>query len=138
MKKSFPCALFALALGTVAVAQEAPLQIQEFRGVAFVAGGVGGEENAFLDRIARDFTLEVVFALSTGEYLSDAKLRIRDAQGRTVLETVVDGPRLLVRLEPGSYGVWAEAHGQPQQKAVTIAEGGHARLDFLWQTAPGS
>lgn len=125
-----------LLLATTTLQAQTPaLEIQEFRGVRFVAGGVGDEEREYLESLAGEFRLRITFALAQGGFISDARVRVRDAAGLTVLETVVDGPILLLNPPSGAYTVWAEAYGQAQEQGVTAPESGQAKLNFLWRVA---
>ena len=49
------------------------------------------------------FNLKLVFATQGGSYLADVNVRIDDTRGNKLLDTVSDGPWLLVRMAPGRY-----------------------------------
>ena len=108
MNKATLASFLVLAIGfcgsfLAANAQE----IRKDQGAPFVTGGIGIGERDRLEAIANDFSLKARFAMQAGNYLADVKVTIEDAQGNKVIETMADGPWLLVDLDPGSYKVIA-------------------------------
>jgi hypothetical protein len=134
-----PClALFlsTLLLGLPAAA-EPVLQPQTQGEVRFVTGGVGAEENEALKAVSADYNLHLQFsAKDSGEFLSDVELRITDANGRVVLQTVSDGPKLFAKLQPGRYTIEAVYGGKTLRNAVTIAGQRGASLSLVWPESP--
>jgi predicted TIM-barrel fold metal-dependent hydrolase len=89
--------------------------------ITFVSGGIGMDERQALDDVARDYNLKLVFAeKGSGAYMADVKLAIVNAKGRTILESVSDGPWFLVKLMPGRYKITAEAMGQSLTRHVRV------------------
>jgi hypothetical protein len=129
-RPAFLTATIALVLalggpsGALAITQGTTAQ-----GASFVSGGVGvGERNA-LERRKHDFNLRVVTAAKgSGAFLAGATVKITDRSGRTVLESTLDGPWLLVGLEPGEYTVVASHAGQRAQGSTTIRPGDHHEM----------
>jgi hypothetical protein len=106
---------------------------QSAAGVTYMSGGVGEESMERLKSLAGDFNLKLVFALKSGDYLSDVRVAIQDAGGRTILDTTAKGPWLLARLPPGSYRIVATlATGKPQAQQIVIGAERLATLDFRW------
>jgi hypothetical protein len=100
-------------------------------GVMYVTGGAGSEAVDLLKSMERDFNLKLVFADTSGEYLSDVKVTIVDASGHVVLDATSEGPLLMAKLPAGSYRVDATFGGHPESRNVTVA----AKLvtvDFRW------
>lgn len=96
--------------------------------VPFTSGGVGETERAELDDMSQAYNLRVVTARPTGEYLSAVNVDIRNGQGASVLNTVTEGPWLLVRLPPGTYTVQATAGNQTRQTAIRVDRDHQARV----------
>ncbi len=89
--------------------------------ITFVSGGIGMDERQALDGVARDYNLKLVFAeKGSGAYMADVKLAIANAKGRTILESVSNGPWFLVKLMPGRYKITAEAMGQSLAQHVRV------------------
>jgi hypothetical protein len=103
-------------------------------GVSYVSGGVGTDSIDRLNSLARDFNLKLVFALTSGSYVSDVKVAIADAKGRTILDTTSDGPWLLTRLPAGNYQVVATLSGNTVKRQVAVGAGKLRTVDFRWVT----
>jgi hypothetical protein len=101
-------------------------------GIEYVTGGAGTEAVDRLKSMERDFTLKLVFANTTGEYLSDVRVTIADASGHVMLATTSQGPLLMAKLAPGSYRVDATFNGRPESRNVTVAGSKLMTLDFRW------
>ena len=83
-----------------------------------------------------DFSLWIATAVKkAGSYLSDVRIKISDAAGKSVLDTRLDGPWLLVDLKPGSYTVEASFRKQTQRKTTNISKGGHREMLFYFDLA---
>jgi len=100
-------------------------QVREsFASVTVVHGGIGIEAREAMQRIQDEYNLRLQFALKgSGEYVSEVKLKISDAKGQSVLETVASGPWLYAKLPNGEYTVTASSGGTTltQRLAVTSA-----------------
>jgi hypothetical protein len=101
--------------------------------IAYVTGGVGKDEQELADTLKRDgYNMHLVFAeQQTGAYLSDVRVRISDAKGSVVLDTVTDGPMFVAKLPPGRYQVAAEVRGQTKTALIDTAAGGR-KVTLLW------
>ena len=129
-------ALFAAA----AIAAAGPVFALEVRGgddARWVSGGIGEGERVDMLMLLPDYNLRVLtVAEKSGAYLAGAEVVVRDATGRVVLETALDGPLLLARLAPGRYEVQATYGGKAQTRALTIPASGRREL-FLYWSVPG-
>jgi hypothetical protein len=74
------------------------IQEQSQGDVRFMSGGVGVEEREFMDSKARDYNVKLVFALASREYLSDVRVTILDAGGKSYLAATANGPWMLAKL----------------------------------------
>jgi len=134
--------MFAALSTPVAQAQALP-QARSQGSIEYVTGGVGKEEADALKQAAGDYPLMLELASSgptpqgrtTGAYIADAVVVIRDAQGREVLNMRTDGPLLLARLPPGKYTISADWNGVHKQ---TVADLGAARRHIVFDFARGA
>jgi hypothetical protein len=137
-------ALLMLAALSAPVAQAQTLPQARSQGsIEYVTGGVGKEEADALKQAAGDYSLTLELASSgptpegrtTGAYVADALVVIRDAQGREILNTRTDGPLLLARLPAGRYTISADWNGVHKQTAIDL---GGARRHIVFDFARGA
>jgi hypothetical protein len=87
----------------------------------FITGGVSEEEREAILHDAASYNLWLVLAeQGTGYYLADVRVTVSDAGGRTVVDTLTDGPWLFAQLPPGHYTVRL---GNGDVRHVTIGAG---------------
>jgi hypothetical protein len=135
---AFIVSMFAFPGAGVATAET---EAKTAQGEGYISGGVALDERDALGKRRSDFSLWVATAAKkTGSYLSDVQIKISDAAGKTVLDTRLDGPWLLVDLKPGRYTVEAGFGKQTQRKSTNIGKGGHREMLFYFdlevQTLP--
>ncbi|MCK9635383.1 MAG: carboxypeptidase regulatory-like domain-containing protein [Methylobacter tundripaludum] len=124
-----PCFLFSL----YAFADEYPLNPQTQGDVTFVSGGIGEDERNAMKTIKGDYNLNLLFAAKgSGEFAADLNVRIADAKGNVLVETVTDGPYLFARLKPGNYIVTAEKDGKVMRQKARIGNNRATSLSFYW------
>jgi len=124
-------AVTAMSASTTALPPE---QVQG--SVSYLSGGIGLDESNAIKQAASQYPLELEFvrkATPKAEYLSDIKVTIKDHAGKTVLETMSNGPFLLAKLPAGQFTVTAEQGGEAKKRVVHIKAQGHERLMFVWQ-----
>lgn len=109
------------------------MKVQQQGEVRYVSGGVGTDQVEALKAAAKTYNLRMMFSLASGEYLSDVKVNVRDAKGKTVLETVSAGPYLYVAIPTGTYKVTAEALGAAVTKTANVSGSRGASLHFAWK-----
>ncbi len=110
-------------------------------GVTYMCGGVGEDESRYMKQTAAgDYDLMMTFAERNGNYVADVAVSIKDARGKTVLDTTCDGPILLVDLPSGGYRIHAEADGRALDRTALVKAGkGPARqVTFAWPNSTGS
>ena len=100
--------------------------------VQYISGGAGVDERQTLLAAEKDYSLKIVVAEASGDYLADVQVVIESAKKQRVLETTMDGPILLVKLTPGTYSIRATSDEKTLTKTVTIAAQGLRRVDFRW------
>ena len=124
-----------LGLVSARAADEALPPEQAQGEIRYRSGGIGADESAAMKAARADYALSLLFA-STEEghaaYASDVHVSILAADGSELLETVAEGPYLLVELPPGRYHVVATARGEVRKREVRIVAGKHQQLGFQW------
>lgn len=133
--KTYPGILAACCLGFSALgslpAHSAPVGERQGE-VRILHGGVAAEERAAMQAQATDYNLHLTFAAKgSGAYLSDVKVVIRDARGKTLLDTVASGPWLFAQLPPGQVTVAATNMGQTLTQTLSIPASG--RRDWVFR-----
>lgn len=108
-------------------------EAQTQNGITYLSGGIGLNESEAMKAAAKDYTLMITCSVQpTGEYLADVKVNITDKSGSPVLETVIDGPMLLVQLAPGQYRISAESDGVTMNRTVDIGSEHPTRVNLSW------
>ena len=122
-----------LALALSAALAQAQTPVPSYR-----CGGIGSDESAAMKAEAASHDIMLTFAVSTGAYLSDVMVDIRNAGGQTVVSTKCNGPIMLVDLPAaGAYTVNAQYGGVAKQQTVSVArprKGTSATL--VWPAPP--
>jgi hypothetical protein len=132
----FFCGLLVIACGTVnQAAAEAdeyalPMAQAEYQGIPYLSGGASLDAREQLDAEGRNYSLKLVFAGKSGEYLSDIKVVILDRTGKKVLDAVSTGPWFFCKLPPGKYTVSATM-GKEKRSRINIGKG-QSTLRFYW------
>ena len=111
---------------------QAPVEGRTAQDRRFLTGGVGLDESERMKTLAGDFSLTVLVAATSGAYLADTRLMIRDAQGKAVLDAQLSSPYLVVDLAAGRYDVQATHQGVTQQRRVNVAENSRAKVVFTF------
>jgi hypothetical protein len=101
-------------------------------GASAVGGGVSIEAREQLQAKRTDNNVRMVFSLTTGNYLADVDVRVRDARGNVVLEGVSDGPWLMASLPPGNYTAEATYGGQTLTQRFSVGRTGMRTAHFRW------
>jgi hypothetical protein len=103
-------------------------------GVSYVSGGIGYTEAAAMQAEARAYPLNLIFtAGSEGDYLNGVKVSIKDSSGAVVLDTVSEGPVMLVMIPTGTYRIAAASSRGVLARVVQVTAGGYRRVDFHWR-----
>ena len=108
------------------------LQTKTYEGIPYASGGVGVEERAKLENLAKNDNLELSFALLNKEYLGGANIVIKNDKGDEVLKATSDGPLFFTKLPDGKYTVEATARGKTMTQVAQITDKGQSRLYFAW------
>jgi hypothetical protein len=120
---------------TIALAGLPPAAAKEGRtseGEPYLSGGASQEVRDEMLKQRNKYNLWIHTASKSGQYLADTQVTVADSAGRTVLDTVMDGPWLFVKLKLGAYRVTARYGGQAQEKRTTIHKGDLHELVFYF------
>ncbi|HEY0963733.1 MAG TPA: carboxypeptidase-like regulatory domain-containing protein [Pseudomonadales bacterium] len=79
-------------------------------------GGIGLQERAS----APQEGTKLEFFVASGAYLSDVNVRVEDDSGNEIVNTVTDGPWLILDLPDGQYNVHASFGGGAQSGQITV------------------
>jgi hypothetical protein len=109
-----------------------PPEIKMDRGIMYVSGGIGLDERETLRLVGQDYDLRLSFAEKAGNYLSDVEVVIKDAGGKTALETVSQGPWFFAKLPEGRYTILASTKGKTYQQMARVVPHGQTSLYFYW------
>ncbi|MDM0077673.1 carboxypeptidase-like regulatory domain-containing protein [Variovorax sp. J2P1-59] len=89
----------------------------------YVCGGVGSDESVAMRAAMKDHPLSLLFARSSGAYLADVAVTVKNESGATALSLVSNGPICHVDLPAGRYTVEASADGVTKSQVVTLGNG---------------
>jgi hypothetical protein len=106
--------------------------VQTAGNVAYVSGGVGTTSIDRLNALAGDFNLKLVFALKSGDYVSDVRVNIADARGKAILDTTSGGPWFFTKLPAGNYQIVATFAGNAEKRSVAVGSAKLRTVDFRW------
>ena len=101
----------------------------------YLTGGIGADESEAISREARAWPLVLELAQSgpaRAAYISDVSVTIKDGSGKIILDTITQGPFLLVRLAPGKYSLDASYESKTLHRDVSIGKGGSNKIMLLW------
>jgi hypothetical protein len=112
---------------------DSAIKAKSYGGIPYVSGGVGLDEREALTRMSPDYNLKMSFAVTSGNYLGDVDIIIRDGGGKVVLEAVSEGPWFFSKLPAGKYTVTVKAMGQTQQHSVQVSAKGQSQLNLFWK-----
>ena len=122
------------AAGGPATSSNLPV-VHEVGDVTYLSGGIGAPEVEAIKHVAQRYPLELEFlrkAKPQDEFLSQVKVRIKDAHDALVLDVTSDGPFLLAKMPAGKYTISVEHAGKIENRTVQIAPQEHRRLVFEW------
>lgn len=106
--------------------------VKTYAGVPYISGGIGLDERETLRSLGKEYNLQLSFALTAGNYLSDVEVLILDDKGKTVLEAVTQGPWFFTKLPAGTYRIRAKTLGQSLEHVAHVTQSGQTRLAFSW------
>jgi hypothetical protein len=100
--------------------------------VPAISGGVSLNARDNLRTQEKDANVKLVFALNTGNYVSDVQVKVVDSKGATVIDDVSNGPWVLAKLPPGSYTATATYNGKTVTQKFSAGKSGLRTAHFRW------
>jgi len=91
--------------------------------VPAVSGGVSLNARDPMRTLEKDANIKMVFALNTGNYVSDVQVKVVDSKGKVVIDDTTNGPWLLAKLPAGSYTATATYNGRPVTQKFSVGKG---------------
>jgi uncharacterized protein YigE (DUF2233 family) len=129
---SFAAILLGSASMVSAASSDSEAVFQTPNGISYVSGGVGSESIDRLTSMSREFNLKLVFAMKSGEYVSDVGVVIADAKGNVLLDTTTEGPWFLTRLPAGHYQIAVSFAGKVYKQKIALEARKIRTIDFRW------
>jgi hypothetical protein len=100
--------------------------------VPSVSGGVSLNARDTLRGSEKNANVKLVFALNTGNYVSDVGVKVTDSAGRVMIDDTSNGPWLLARLPAGSYKATATYNGHSVTQSFSVGKSGLRTAQFRW------
>ena len=97
------------------------LPIEHTGTVAYLNGGAGLDEMAYLKSRSREFPLQVLFSGRGGEYVVADSVTVREG-GREVASVRDAGPLLMLQVPPGRYTVEARFGDSTERRVVSVGQ----------------
>ena len=112
---------------------------RSMNGIRFITGGIGSDVSKAMQAEAKQWPLLIEFSQADGQakpaWVSGVKISISDAKNAPLLDTICDGPLMLVKLPPGSYSIVASYNGVTQNRSLVIAKDVPQRIVITWKGA---
>ena len=100
--------------------------------VPAISGGVSLNARDNLRTQERDANVKLVFALNTGNYVSDVQVKVTDSKGNVVIDDVSNGPWVLAKLPAGTYTAAATYNGKTVTQKISAGKSGLRTAQFRW------
>mgnify|MGYP000057623843 FL=1 len=109
---------------------------QHSEGIAYISGGVGGEESEAILAEAKQWP--VLLELSQlengrGVWIFGAQIKLINKQQKVIFSAQADGPYMLINLTPGDYQILATYQGVEQKRALTVKADSSQKLNIFWK-----
>jgi hypothetical protein len=109
------------------------IQSDPASGLTYVSGGIGEDEQSYLQSIKPDYNTHLLFAdVKTGGYLSEVTLEIMKDK-EILLRAVSDGPYFYLNLPEGNYQVVASFEGIEKKRSFKLRnKNSTADVKLVW------
>ena len=122
-------------LSGVSLAQLPPSKTQG--DATFITGGIGSDESSAMFAAAKKWSLLIemseIDGSGRGVWIAGINIRVLNAKQQTILETVCDGPLMLLNALPGQYTIEASYQGKLLKRSVVLKEGDSQKLTLFWR-----
>jgi len=121
------------ASATLAVAQDQLIVVEQERATTYLNGGVGEDEEQYMRKTAKDWSLRLTFSESKdNDFVANVGLLITDLRGTPFLQLSGAGPMTYARLPAGKYRVTARFKGKSETREVTLDGKSGRDVNFHW------
>ncbi|MBA3695378.1 MAG: hypothetical protein H0W85_01090 [Methylotenera sp.] len=103
-------------------------------GIKYFTGGIGEEEATAMRRMAKDFSLNLVFSEGGGGKITGVNAVIYNTQGEVVFRIKNANPMLYVNLPSGKYRVLANYGGEKQGYIFEVNATTNKKLILNWES----
>ncbi len=122
--------------GAAYAQEEEVILFETIRPTLYMNGGIGSDEQSYMRRIGKDFSLRLNFAeRKDNEFVADVKLLIEDEHG-PVFMLPAAGPMTNIMLPEGKYRIVASYRGVSEVHTVTIKGKNGTDVLFHWKGDP--
>ena len=105
--------------------------------LTFITGGIGSDESSAIFAAAKKWSLLIemseIDGSGRGVWIAGIDIRVLNAKQQSILETVCDGPLMLLNAPPGQYTVEASYQGKLLKRSVVLKEGDPQKLTLFWR-----
>lgn len=105
--------------------------------VTFITGGIGSDESGAMFAVAKKWPLFIemseIDGSGRGVWIAGIDVRVLNAKQQNILETVSDGPLMLLNIPAGQYTVEASYQGKLLKRSVILKEGDSQKLTLFWR-----
>ncbi len=103
----------------------------------FITGGIGSDESSAMFAAAKKWSLLIetseIDSSGRGVWIAGINIRVLNSKQQTILETVCDGPLMLLNALPGQYTIEASYQGKLLKRSVVLKEGDSQKLTLFWR-----
>jgi hypothetical protein len=89
---------------------------------AYYSGGVGITERTQMKDMTKGFNLKLIFDTKTGAYLSSVAVKIEDAKGTVLINTVSKGPWFSAKLPAANYRITASFDNHEYVRNIKLTQ----------------
>lgn len=127
--------LLGLSLfGLVLPATAQPVMLYTHDKIRFITGGIGEEEVLGMRKVAKRYTLNLVFSEGKiGRSVDGHNVDIYNEQGNRVFKLKNSGPMLYVNLPAGNYSILAVNNGAKLRYKFTLEENTTQKIILNWK-----
>ena len=106
--------------------------VQANANVPAVSGGVSVNARDKMRAATPPHNVKMVFALTTGNYVSDVQVKVTNQSGKVVIDDTSNGPWLYAQLPAGTYNATATYNGKAVTQRFSVGKSGIKTAQFRW------
>jgi hypothetical protein len=111
-------------------------KIQLENNIQIIAGGIGLDESIAIRKESKKWPILFEFSQSNGskaEWISDVAIVVRDNKNKLIIAMNVEGPLILLKLDPGKYYLEATFEGSKNIRLFEIEDIKHKKISIYWK-----